>query len=362
MDDATRLERETLRKNSTPIHGAGHANATAELERVARWCVEEGVAQDVYGAGALIEEFEARVAKLLGMEAARFLPSGTMAQGIAMRIWCGPNGQFGMHPTSHLELHEERGYAHLFGLRATLVGPSRRPLLGEDLATCADPLDALLVELPTRENGGQLPSWEQLCELCALARERGMALHLDGARLWEAQASYDREFHEFCGLFDSVYVSFYKGIGALSGAMLLGSAEFIAEAKLWQRRMGGNLYTLLPNVASAASRLDDQLERFPAYLARARALATRISAVPGVTVLPDPPQVNMMHVHLDLSPEAALAARDRVARETGLWLFGSAAPTALPGRSRFELYVGEAALAVSDDALEAAFAALFDRS
>lgn len=359
MDDATRRQREALRKTSTPIHGAGPGGATAELERVAQWCAEQGVEQDVYGAGALIEEFEERVASLLGLEAARFLPSGTMAQGIAMRIWCGPGGHFGMHPTSHLELHEERGYAHLFGLRSTLVGPARRPMLARDLAACADPLDALLVELPTRENGGQLPSWDELVELCSLARERGMALHLDGARLWEAQAGYDLPFDQICGLFDSVYVSFYKGIGALSGAMLLGSAELISEAKLWQRRMGGNLYTLLPNVASAASRLEAQLERFPAYLARARSLARALSAVQGVRVLPEVPQVNMMHVHLDLSPDAALAARDRVAHETGLWLFGNAAATALPDRSRFELYVGEAAMAVEDEAVAAAFAALF---
>lgn len=360
MDEATRQQRAELRKNSRPIHGGGPGGATAELERVARWCAEHGVEQDVYGAGALIEDFERRVADLMGLEAARFLPSGTMAQGIAMRIWCGPSGHFGMHPTSHLELHEERGYAHLFGLRATLLGPSRRPLLVEDLAACADPLDALLIELPTRENGGQLPSWEQLTELCALARERGMALHLDGARLWEAQAGYGRPFSELCALFDSVYVSFYKGIGALSGAMLLGSAELIAEAKLWQRRMGGNLYTLLPNVASAASRLDEQLQRFPVYLERARALAARLTTQPGVEILPDPPHVNMMHIHLDLAPEAALVARDRVAQETGLWLFGNAAATALPGRSRFELYVGEAALTVGDDEVAAAFAALFE--
>ena len=123
---------------------------------------------------------QAELAELMGVEAARFLPSGTMAQGIAMRIWCGAGGHFAMHPTCHVELHEERGYSHLFGLRATLLGESRQPMLAADVAAAPDPLAAIIVELPTRENGGQLPDWDDLERLAQLARERGARLHLDG--------------------------------------------------------------------------------------------------------------------------------------------------------------------------------------
>ena len=361
MNDEVVERRKALRRSSRPIHAHGTPDSVGDLARVAAWCAEHDVEQDVYGTGAAIQAFEAKLAALFGMESARFMPSGTMAQGIAMRLWCGVGGHFGMHPTSHLELHEQRGYSHLLGLRATLVGPAARVMLAADLAAVPEALAALVIELPTRENGGQLPSWDELVELCDLARGRGIKLHLDGARIWEAQAAFARPFDEIAALFDSVYVSFYKGIGALPGAMLLGPPAFIDEAALWQRRLGGNLYTLLPNVASAASQLDDRLARFPAHRERALRLAASLSDVPGVRLLPDPPHVSMMHVVLDLGPHDALEARDRVAESTGLWLFGGARPRDVPDESFFELSVGEAVMSVGDDEIAAAFRALLGR-
>ena len=97
------------------------------------------------------------------------------------------------------------------------------------------------------------------------------------------------------------------------------------------------------------------LPRFPLYRERALALGESLSAVEGLRVLPDPPQVNMMHLLLDLGPEEAVAARDRVAEETGLWLFGSTRALQVPGRSRFELYVGERALEVEPEEVARAF-------
>ena len=90
---------------------------------MAAWCDANQVSFDAYGEGALVQDFEAQVAERLGAEAARFMPSGTMAQQIALRVWCERAGKrhFGMHPTSHVELHEQRGYARLHGLEATLA-------------------------------------------------------------------------------------------------------------------------------------------------------------------------------------------------------------------------------------------------
>ncbi|HPF14294.1 MAG: hypothetical protein H6830_07870 [Planctomycetes bacterium] len=350
--------RKELRQRCQPIHGDGYPDVATELARVAAWCKEVGAEADVYGRGEFVETFEAKLAGLFGMEAARFLPSGTMAQGIAMRIWCQDRQAFGMHPTSHLELHEERGYSQLFGLEAVLVGPRHKEMLAEHLASVHDPLAALLMELPTRENGGRLPNWEQLEELCALARSRSIRLHLDGARIWQAQAAYGRSLAEIGALFDSIYVSFYKDVGALPGAMLMGSREFLDQARLWQRRMGGNLYTLLPNVASAASRLDGKLTRFAVYRERALALAEGLSPIAGLRLFPDPPQASMMHVLLDLAPEAALFARDRVAEESGLWLFGAVQPCERQDQCRFELSIGEAATQLDLGAMVTGFRSL----
>ncbi|MCA9490509.1 MAG: beta-1,3-galactosyltransferase, partial [Myxococcales bacterium] len=140
---------------------------------------------DVYGRGALIEGFEREVATLLGKPAAVFVPSGTMAQQVALRIAADARGlrTVAFHPTCHLEVHEQRGYAHLHGLVARLVGAPRQPVLRADLDALDEPVAALLLELPQREIGGVLPPWSEVEAMAAWARERGVALHLDGARL-----------------------------------------------------------------------------------------------------------------------------------------------------------------------------------
>ncbi|MFT7668128.1 MAG: threonine aldolase [Planctomycetota bacterium] len=356
-DSALRIRRSELRKSSRPLAGNGFEDPALELERVAAWCREQSVEADSYGSGEFLQGFEAHVADLLGFEAARFMPSGTMAQPIALRIWSGRAGNrhVGMHPTCHLELHEQRGYSWLHGLSASLVGIPQRPMLAKDLSAIPEAMSALVVELPTRENGGQLPSWEELKELVQLAQSRGTRLHLDGARLWEAQASYQRPFSEICAHFDSAYVSFYKGIGALPGSMLLGSRDFIDEAILWQRRQGGNLYSSLANAASAAMRLEAQLAKIPLYLQRAGELGPKLHALDGLRVLPTPPQVNMFHVFFDSNPTPLLTARDQVAEETGIWLFGGVRPDQCPGSSRTEITLADSVLALEDKKIIAAF-------
>ncbi len=350
-------KRRELAANSRHLAGAGPAHAAVELERIAAFLRANELRPDNYGTGAVVEEFEREVATLLGKQAARFMPSGCMAQPIALRIWAerAQNFHVAFHATSHLELHEERGYAELHGLEAILLGDPTRPTLAQDLEGLP-PISTLLVELPAREIGGQMPSWDQLVELTDAARARGFKLHLDGARLWEAQVGYGRPFAEVCALFDSVYVSFYKGIGALSGAMLLGPADFIEEAAVWQRRQGGTLYSALANIVSAQPRVSERLARLPLDHARARGVAALFAATPGVRVLPEVPQVNMFHVFLTGDKEALELARDRVAESHGFWLFHGL--RADGEELKFELTIGESALSIPDGELTAALAAL----
>jgi len=355
--DGSDKERAELARTCRRLGGHGPRDPAGELERIAAWCREHEVAEDQYGRGPLLQGFERRVADMLGFESARFLPSGTMGQQIALRIWADDAGSnhVGFHPTSHLELHEQRGYAELHHLRATLIGPAERPMLAADLREVSDPLAVLLIELPTRENGGQLPSWDELHELTELARARGTRLHLDGARLWEAQAHYDRPFPEICDAFDSAYVSFYKGIGALPGSMLLGPKDFVDQAAIWQRRQGGNLATSHVHAASAAMRLKPQLQKMATYRARARELAPRIAAIEGIELIPNPPQVNMFHLVFDAAPDVLATARDMVAKETGLWLIGGARAGAREGTSRTEITIGDACLELDNEHVAEAF-------
>ena len=334
------------------LHGPPNRSPADLLAATAQWCREHDVRFDVYGTGPVIEDFERRVATLLGFEAARFMPSGVMAQNIALRVHADRAGlpHVGMHPTSHLELHEERAYAHLHDLHVTLVGPTDRPLLARHLDAVPEPLAALLVELPIREAGGQLPPWDELEALKARTAERSIALHLDGARLWQCPPFYDRDLKTICAGFTSAYVSFYKDVGALSGAMLLGDTDFIRRAAVWQRRQGGTLWSQIASVASAAMRLDAALARMPAFREHARAIATALRALPGVRILPDPPHTNLFHVIVERTVEDAVAGRARAEAETGIRPYSGIRPGPLPGTFRVEICILDTGIAPAEAA------------
>ncbi len=142
--------------------------------------------------------------------------------------------------------------------------------------------------------------------------------------------------------------------------MLLGSADLVRRATVWQRRLGGNLYSLMPNLVTAQMLLDERLAAMPAWLERARALAAALSEVPGIRILPDPPHTNLFHVLLDLDPTAARQAQDRVVQATGIRVLGGLREGLRPGTSRFELYVGEATMAIPVAEARDAMAALFE--
>ena len=356
-------QRLALRKRCTRIlPGFDLPDAAGEFRRLADWCALHGVEHDVYGQGELVEGFERKVADLLGKPAAVFMPSGVMAQLAAMRIWTESARlpRFGLHPTSHLALHEEQAFAALMHLHAVPVGDRLRPMTAADLEAVAQALACVVVELPIREAGGQLPTWDELEALKAAARARGVALHMDGARLWECAAFYARTVAEIAAGFDSVYVSLYKGIGAFAGAMLAGDAAFIAQARLWRSRMGGTLYHLSPMVAAAAMRFDARLALMPSLYQRALTFAATLRRLPRLRVNPEVPQANLLHVHFDAPAEAVMQARDALAEEAGAWLFDKVRPTDVPGWSLVEIYVGDRLLAVDDVQVETWFERLVE--
>ena len=322
------------------------------------------LAADQYGQGGPLTPFEEEVAALLGKEAAVFMPSGTMCQQIALRLWSERRGgkNIGLHPLNHLDNFEHAAYEWLHGLRGVPLGEPTRVLTLEDLRANAEPLAALLYELPQREIGGQLPSWDQLTAISAWCAERGIARHLDGARLWECGPFYDRPYAEIAALFDTVYVSFYKGLGGIAGAILAGPVDLIAEARVWRRRHGGTLIAMYPYVLSAQQGLRERLGRMGAYHEKAVAIAAGLAALPGVDLVPDPPQTTMMHLYLRGDTGRLLAAARAVSAATGVWTFDRLAPTPVPGIQRWEWTVGDATLELPTAELVEIFAALLHRA
>jgi threonine aldolase len=322
---------------------------SAALLRAAADALPSAARPDRYGEGAYVEEFERRIAGLLNQEAALLMPSGTMAQQIALRIHCERRHvrTVAFHPTCHLELHEQAGYAHLHGLVAELVGHRDSLIELDDLEALRAPIGALLLELPQREIGGRLPEWDELTAQVAWARRRDAATHLDGARIWEAAPYYDRSPAELAELFDTVYISLYKGLGGLAGSVLAGPEDVVAEARVWRHRQGGNLFNMYPLAAAAQHGLETLVPQMPRFLAHARALARALGEVPGVTVVPDPPQTPLFHLYLGGERDQLERRAVDVALDRRVWLFGQLQPTPSPAMQRLELTVGEPALEVS---------------
>jgi len=262
--------------------------------------------RDVYGSGDLIETFEQQVADLLGKPAALFLPTGTLAQPMVLKIHSQQTRKpaVALHPTSHLLLHEQMGVEQLWGLTTKPVGLRERPITLADLNSMpASELAALLIELPMREIGGQLPDWDELKAQSQWARDNGIRLHLDGARLWQAPTYYQQSLADICRLFDSVYVSFYKDLGGISGAILAAETDVIEEAKVWARRAGGNVISLYPEILAARRGLRDNLPVMPEAVDYARSLGSALADIGGITVTPDPPQAAMFHLKFALPPD-----------------------------------------------------------
>ncbi len=323
--------------------------SAAELLTAAAAALGPDAWPDHYGEGEFVESFERRIAELLGTQAAALLPSGTMAQQIALRIHCDRRGlsSVAFHPTCHLELHEHGGYAHLHGLKAELIGDRDRLIELEDLEAIHAPIGALLIELPQREIGGRLPEWEDLLAQIQWARDTGIATHLDGARIWESAPYYDRSYAEIGALFDTVYVSLYKGLCGLAGCVLAGPDDVIAETRVWRRRHGGALSSLFPFAASAQRGLDELIPQMPRFLEHARALAGALSQLPGIDVVPDPPQTPLFHIHLRGDSQNLRERALDIAEQRRVWLFHRLVPSVIPNVNIIELTVGEPALEVS---------------
>jgi len=319
---------------------------------------------DVYGGGDSVQRLESRVAELLGKDAAALFPSGTMAQQIALRIVCDRSGcsTVGFHPQCHLDVHEERGYAHLHGLHARPIGNRNRLIARADLDEVGEPLGALLLELPQRDLGGQLPAWRDLRAQTSWARRNGVALHLDGARLWQCRPFYRRPLREIAALFDTVYVSLYKDLGGLGGCVLAGPEDVIAEARVWRIRHGGRLSTYEPMALSAERGLDAILPRMPALVRKAREIGVALAEVDGIDVVPDPPQVAMLHVHVRGDLERLQDVVLEIAKERRTLIAGYLAPTAVTRVQMTEISVGPATLDVSTDEIAELYAELVRRA
>ena len=335
----------TLREsyNKTAYKLGNHGKRNVQVLKEALQEVDGNVESDMYGQGQIIEDFQQKMANLFGKEAAVFFPSGTMAQQIALRIWCDEKdlGKVAYHPLSHLEIHEQDGLKKLHKIETILLADETRVMELEDIRQMENGVACVLIELPQREIGGQLPSFETLEAISRYCKEHGMKLHLDGARLLEVLPYYQKTAAEICALFDSVYMSFYKGIGGVAGAILAGSEEFTSQAKVWKRRYGGDLISLYPYILSADYYYEKRAHKMAEYYESAKELAAFFNSCEGIRTLPIVPVSNMFHVHFDLEKEAVETILTDIQEIMGIGISGYVKELA-ENTCSFEISLGDA--------------------
>ena len=261
-----------------------------------------------------------RVAALLGKEAAVFLPSGTMCNEIAILVHCRPGDEVLADETAHIITAEGGAPSALAGVR---VMPLKgvRGIFDADAVRAAHfprgrysaPQTLLCVEQTSNLGGGVVWPLEALQAVAAAARERGMATHMDGARLLNAVVASGVSAAEMGAPFDSVWLDFTKGLGAPIGAVLAGSAAFIDEAWRWKQRLGGAMRQAGIAASCCLYALDHNVERLAQDHALARRLAAGIGQIPGLTT--ETPETNLVFIDpsaagLD-APEFAARLRRR---------------------------------------------------
>ncbi len=275
-------------------------SAAELLAEIAAAAPEEETQPDTYGTGPLVEGLERRIVEELGTAGAVFLPSGTMGQQAVLRSWCDrvANPVVALHALNHPLTYEDEALVRVQGLQPVQLAAGPRQPTVEDVERLREPVAVAVIELPLRDAGYLLPTWDELVALIDALHDTGAKVHLDGARLWESSGHLGHTYAEIVALFDSAYVSFYKGLQAPAGAAVAGDRDLVEQVRLWQHRLGGTLFCSAPFVVAARHGLDVVLPRVPARVAKAPEVAAALTAA-GLRVWPDPPHTNAFRVFVE---------------------------------------------------------------
>jgi threonine aldolase len=285
------------------------------------------VGDDQYGEDPTANALQARVAALLGKEAALWLPSGTMANQVALRVVTRPGDDVIVSRESHAVWHETGAGAANAGVQFTEVG-SRGTFTAQEFAAACKPRGHViyppttLVEIENTHNraGGVIFPQDEVVRICAAARERAIASFLDGARLWNTAVASRRSPAELAAPFDLVAVALSKGLGAPGGSLLAGSRELIERAVRYRRMSGGAMRQVGIFAAAGLYALEHHMARLAEDHANARLIAERLAASPRIAIDLATAQTNILVFSVrEGAPDAAtVVAR---AKERGLLIF-----------------------------------------
>jgi len=288
------------------------------------------VGDDQFGEDPTVNELQARVAGLLGKEAALWLPSGTMANQVALRALTRPGDDVIVSRESHAVWHETGGGAANAGVQFTEIGCAGRFTAREfvDAIKQRDHMlypPTTLVEVENTHNraGGIVIDQDEATRICAAARERQITAFLDGARLWNAAVARGRSVTELASPFDVVSVALSKGLGAPAGTMLAGPRDVIRDSVRHRRMLGGAMRQIGILAAAGLYALDHHLDRLAEDHANAQLIAARLRANSRVRLAADPVETNIViFVVAEHGPDAAAVVAAARARGVLIVPFG----------------------------------------
>ena len=274
---------------------------TAAMRRA---MAEAVVGDDVLGDDPTVQELERRVAELAGKEAAAYVPSGTMGNQLAVAAQTSPGDEVLLEADCHIFKYEQGGIAANSGCLAHIISGSRGVLPASALIGAMREEDEhnAHVTLVCAENthnraGGAVVPLAALRELSAAARERGVRVHLDGARLWNASAATGTPIREWAACADTLMMCFSKGLGAPVGSILVGSGEVITRARRIRKRWGGTMRQVGILAAACLHALNHHVARLADDHVRAKRLAAGFRKVEGLTV--SDPHTNIVFADLE---------------------------------------------------------------
>lgn len=284
------------------------------------------VGDDVYGEDPTAARLEARVAELLGKEAALFVPSGTMANQLALLLHCRPGDEVIVGAGTHCVEYESGGAAAWAGVQFAVAGEAGLFDAAAMRAAIRPPADWLprsalvVVENTHNRAGGRVFPQHDVVAIAAAAGAAGLRVHLDGARLWNASAATGLDAATLAAPADTVAVCFSKGLGAPAGSALAGPRALVHEARRLRKRLGGGMRQVGVLCAAALHALEHHRERLPEDHANARALAERLAAEDGCAI--DPAAVETNIVLFETRRPAADVVADAARRGALVSAFG----------------------------------------
>ena len=278
------------------------------------------VGDDVQEGDPTVRALEARVAELLGKEAAIFVPSGTMANLLAIKTQTRPGDEIVVHEQGHIYHWETGGYAAVAGCSIRLVSGERGVFTPEALRRAmrfedqhCPPTTLVSIENTHNKGGGAVWPLESIDAISGEARALGLRFHVDGARLWNAHVASGESLARIVEGADSVSVCFSKGLGAPVGSALAGDGRTIGLARRWRKMLGGSMRQAGIIAAGAMHALDAHVDRLAEDHAHAGLLARAIAGCEGMAL--DPSEVQTNIVFARLAPEAPLEVQQKLAEE-----------------------------------------------